>query len=80
VRSLDIKPILEEYLKDCKKLAIMGIGNTMKGDDGFGILIIENLIEYYKNRYNLNPNSEVNNIEDKIILSHVIFLGVAYKK
>jgi hydrogenase 3 maturation protease len=68
VRTLDIKPILEEYLKDCKKLAIMGIGNTMKGDDGFGILIIENLVKYYKNKYNLNPNNEVNKIGDKIIL------------
>nr|WP_292461039.1 hydrogenase maturation peptidase HycI [Methanothermococcus sp.] len=65
---MEIKPILEEYLKDCKKLAIMGIGNTMKGDDGFGVLIIENLIKYYKNKYNLNENNEVNKIEDKIIL------------
>ncbi|WP_394355318.1 hydrogenase maturation peptidase HycI [Methanothermococcus sp.] len=46
----------------------MGIGNTMKGDDGFGVLIIENLIKYYKNKYNLNENNEVNKIEDKIIL------------
>jgi len=64
---LDIKSILEDYLKDCKKHAILGIGNTMKGDDGFGILVIENLIEYYKNQYDLNPSSEINKIDDKII-------------
>ncbi|AEH07176.1 hydrogenase maturation peptidase HycI [Methanothermococcus okinawensis] len=68
VRTLDIKPILEEYLKDCKKIAIMGIGNTMKGDDGFGVLLIENLVKHYKNKYNLDLNNEVNNIRDKIIL------------
>nr|WP_232210879.1 hydrogenase maturation peptidase HycI [Methanothermococcus okinawensis] len=63
-----MKPILEEYLKDCKKIAIMGIGNTMKGDDGFGVLLIENLVKHYKNKYNLDLNNEVNNIRDKIIL------------
>ncbi len=76
--NLDIESVLKDYLKDCKKLAIMGIGNTMKGDDGFGIIFIKNLINHYmtksysnidiNNNYGLNPDKEVNKIGDKLIL------------
>jgi len=71
----NIKYTLEEYLKDCKKLAIMGVGNTIKGDDGVGIVFINNLIKYYNNQhnnqnngenYNLN-NKEINKIQDKLL-------------
>ncbi|HIP17227.1 MAG TPA: hydrogenase maturation peptidase HycI [Methanothermococcus okinawensis] len=43
----NIEPTLKEYLKDCKKLVILGIGNTMKGDDGVGIVIVENLLKHH---------------------------------
>jgi len=73
--NLDIERILRDYLKDCEKLAIMGIGNTMKGDDGFGIMLVKNLIDYYidndidiNDKYELNPNNEVNKIGNKLLL------------
>lgn len=70
---MNIERILRDYLKDCEKLAIMGIGNTMKGDDGFGIIFIKNLINHYMNnnidiKNELNPNNEVNKIGNKLLL------------
>ncbi len=69
--------ILKEYLKDCRKLAILGIGNIMKGDDGFGVLLIENLIHHIVNNdykydnalYKLDPKKEVNCIGKLILIN-----------
>ncbi|UXM84926.1 hydrogenase maturation peptidase HycI [Methanococcus aeolicus] len=63
----NIKYILEEYLKDCKKLAIMGVGNIIKGDDGVGIVFINDLIKSLNfPEENLN-NTEINKIQDKLL-------------
>lgn len=72
----NIESILKEYLKDCKKLAILGIGNTMKGDDGVGIAIIENLLKHYLKEYNCQQNidldqigkREINKISNNIVI------------
>jgi len=34
---------LKEFLKDCKKLVILGIGNDIRGDDGLGQYIVNKL-------------------------------------
>lgn len=31
-----------------KKLAVIGIGNTLRRDDGIGIIILESLLKFYK--------------------------------
>jgi hydrogenase 3 maturation protease len=69
---------LQDYLKNCEKLAIMGVGNTLKGDDGFGVALIENIINHYKgvcstyygenNNHHENQNSEVNILNEKVLL------------
>ncbi len=60
---------LTNKLKNCKKLAIVGVGNEMKGDDGFGIKVIKNLLNHYKKIYpNIDENKEVNIIDNKLIL------------
>lgn len=65
----NVKSELKDLLKDCKKLCIMGVGNTMKGDDGFGVYVVEKLAEYYnKIGYDINPNNEVNIINDNLVL------------
>jgi len=68
---LDNLNILEKQLKNCRKLAILGIGNTIRGDDGLGVFIIKSIVKHYTNKYpqqNLNINREVNKIFDKVIL------------
>jgi hydrogenase maturation protease len=31
-----------------KKIAVVGIGNTLRRDDGIGIIVLESLLEFYK--------------------------------
>jgi hydrogenase maturation protease len=33
-----------------KKLAVIGIGNTLRRDDGIGIIILESLLKFYKRK------------------------------
>lgn len=40
---LSLKSQLVDFLKDCEKLVILGIGNELKCDDGVGPFIINNL-------------------------------------
>ena len=68
---MDNLTTLKELLKNCRKLAILGIGNTIRGDDGLGIFIIKKIVKHYSDKYpqqNLNINKEVNKIFDKVIL------------
>ena len=63
--------ILKEQLRDSKKLAILGVGNTIRGDDGLGVFIVKGIVRHYIDKYpqqNLNINREVNKIFDKVIL------------
>jgi len=68
---LDNLTALKEQLKYCRKLAVLGIGNTIRGDDGLGIFIVKSIVRHYTDKYpqqNLNINKEVNKIFDKVIL------------
>jgi len=58
---------LNNFLNNIDKLLIMGVGNTLKGDDGVGIEFIHNLINYYSNKYNISNNKEINKINNKIV-------------
>jgi hydrogenase maturation protease len=31
-----------------KKIAVIGVGNTLRGDDGIGIIVLESLLKFYK--------------------------------
>ena len=33
-----------------KKIAVVGIGNTLRRDDGIGIIVLESLLEFYKRK------------------------------
>ncbi|EHP84476.1 hydrogenase maturation peptidase HycI [Methanotorris formicicus] len=55
---------LREFLKDCEKLVIIGIGNEMKGDDGVGIYIVKEIAK----RFGKYGNDEVIKINEYIIL------------
>jgi hydrogenase maturation protease len=35
-------------MNDIKKLAVIGIGNTLRRDDGIGIIILESLLKFFK--------------------------------
>ena len=68
---MDNLTTLKERLKNCKKLAVLGIGNTIRGDDGLGVFIIKSMVRHYTDKYpqqNLNIYKEVNKIFDKVIL------------
>ena len=68
---MDNLTTLKERLKNCKKLAVLGVGNTIRGDDGLGVFIVRSIVRHYMDRYprqNLNINREVNKISDKVIL------------
>ena len=41
----DVKLKLNDFLKDCSKLLILGIGNDIRGDDGLGPYIINQLYD-----------------------------------
>ncbi|HIQ32349.1 MAG TPA: hydrogenase maturation peptidase HycI [Methanothermococcus okinawensis] len=63
--------VLKEHLRDCKKLAVLGIGNPLRGDDGLGVFIVRNVVRHYRDRYpeqKLNIDREVNNISNRVIL------------
>ena len=62
---------LRERLKNCRKLAVLGVGNTLRGDDGLGVSIVKSIVSYYIDKYpqqNLNIDREINKIFDKVIL------------
>ncbi|WP_048055696.1 hydrogenase maturation peptidase HycI [Methanotorris igneus] len=58
---------LKEFLENCEKLVIMGIGNEMKGDDGVGIYIVKEIAKRFGKDVN-DINSEVIKISENIIL------------
>ncbi len=41
---------LKEVFKNKKRIAICGIGNNIRGDDAFGILVVENLKKNIKDK------------------------------
>jgi hydrogenase 3 maturation protease len=41
--SLSLKSQISEWLRNCRRLAIMGIGNPLRGDDAVGVEIVAQL-------------------------------------
>ena len=58
---------IDSFLENCDSLLILGIGNDIRGDDGLGPYIINQLSilkDYILNNSNLNDiNREINNNE-----------------
>lgn len=42
----ELKRSLEEWLEDAEKVAVLGIGNLYRKDDGIGSLVVQKLEEY----------------------------------
>ncbi|KZX12702.1 hydrogenase maturation peptidase HycI [Methanobrevibacter curvatus] len=49
-----------DYENNLNKLIIMGIGNTLRGDDGIGVIIIEELQKYFNHNFHKNIFEEKN--------------------
>ena len=43
----ELKDFLEERLKNCKKLAVLGVGSVLLSDDAAGIMIVSNIKEIF---------------------------------
>ncbi len=43
----ELRDFLKERLADTKRLAILGVGSVLRGDDAAGILIVERLMEAF---------------------------------
>ena len=56
----DVKLKLNDFLKDCSKLLILGIGNDIRGDDGLGPYIINQLFNLKEDLLENNDCSETN--------------------
>lgn len=56
----DVKLKLNDFLKDCSKLLILGIGNDIRGDDGVGPYIINQLYDLKEGLLENDDCSETN--------------------
>jgi hydrogenase 3 maturation protease len=65
----DIISKISSFIKQSNKLVILGIGNYLKSDDGFGIYVIESLVKNYEKSFkDVNLEKEVNIITDRLTL------------
>ena len=74
---------LEEFFKDAKKVLICGIGNDTRGDDAFGVYVVEKLKEMISNQkvVFLNCGEMPESYTGKIIRenpSHVVFIDAVH--
>ncbi len=74
---------LEEFFKDAKKVLICGIGNDTRGDDAFGVYVVEKLKEMISNQkvVFLNCGEMPESYAGKIIRenpSHVLFIDAVH--
>jgi len=74
---------LEEFFKDAKKVLICGIGNDTRGDDAFGVYVVEKLKEMISNQkvLFLNCGEMPESYTGKIIRenpSHVVFIDAVH--
>ncbi|HII67858.1 MAG TPA: hydrogenase maturation peptidase HycI [Thermococcaceae archaeon] len=74
---------LEEFFKDAKKVLICGIGNDTRGDDTFGVYVVEKLKERISNQkvVFLNCGEMPESYAGKIIRenpSHVLFIDAVH--
>ncbi len=62
-----IKEDLTDFLQDNKKLVIMGIGNDIRGDDGVGPYIVENIKDLASSKVSIiNATTAPENFTGKI--------------
>ncbi|RLF83889.1 hydrogenase maturation peptidase HycI [Thermococci archaeon] len=74
---------LEEFFKDAKKVLICGIGNDTRGDDAFGVYVVEKLKGMISNQkvVFLNCGEMPESYTGKIIRenpSHVVFIDAVH--
>lgn len=74
---------LEEFFKDAKRVLICGIGNDTRGDDAFGVYVVEKLKERISNQkvVFLNCGEMPESYAGKIIRenpSHVLFIDAVH--
>ncbi|MCD6144132.1 hydrogenase maturation peptidase HycI [Thermococcus sp.] len=74
---------LEEFFRDAKKVLICGIGNDTRGDDAFGVYVVEKLKEMISNQkvVFLNCGEMPESYTGKIIRenpSHVVFIDAVH--
>ncbi|HDH44130.1 MAG TPA: hydrogenase maturation peptidase HycI [Thermococcus sp.] len=74
---------LEEFFKDAKKVLICGIGNDTRGDDAFGVYVVEKLKGMISNQkvVFLNCGEMPESYTGKIIRenpSHVVFIDAIH--
>ncbi|ACS90059.1 hydrogenase maturation peptidase HycI [Thermococcus sibiricus] len=74
---------LEEFFKDAKRVLICGIGNDTRGDDAFGVYVVEKLKERISNQkvVFLNCGEMPESYAGKIIRenpSHVVFIDAVH--
>ena len=74
---------LEEFFRDAKKVLICGIGNDTRGDDAFGLYVVEKLKEMISNQkvVFLNCGEMPESYTGKIIRenpSHVVFIDAVH--
>jgi hydrogenase 3 maturation protease len=72
---------LDEWLKDVRKIVVMGIGNPMRKDDAVGIHVVTNMIGSVSNRVELMrvdtvPESFTANVR-RADPSHVLLVDAA---
>ncbi|WP_175059332.1 hydrogenase maturation peptidase HycI [Thermococcus sp. 2319x1] len=74
---------MEEFLKGAKKVVVCGIGNDLRGDDAFGVYVVEMLKERVSNPkvVFLNCGEMPESYTGKIIRenpTHVIFIDAVH--
>lgn len=79
---MTVKEHLIEWLKDCSRLVILGIGNPLRGDDSVGLKIVGRLKgKLPKNvriiRGGVTPENFIGKIRD-IKPSHVLLIDAAH--
>ncbi|MGL4669992.1 MAG: hypothetical protein ACRCVG_05285 [Methanobacteriaceae archaeon] len=54
-----IEDDLADFLNNCQKLLILGIGHPLRSDDGLGPFFADNLSDYIKNNINKNVSNNL---------------------
>ncbi|WP_459201046.1 hydrogenase maturation peptidase HycI [Methanococcus sp. CF] len=64
-----IQNTIKSFINNSSKIAILGIGNYLKSDDGFGVYVIESIVKNYsKTHENLSLEKEVNSIDNRLTI------------
>ncbi|AVB77031.1 hydrogenase maturation peptidase HycI [Methanococcus maripaludis] len=64
-----VQGTIKSFINNSNKIAILGIGNYLKSDDGFGVYVVESLVKNYsKTHENLSLEKEINSVNNRLIL------------